>query len=169
MIIKNHNIWIEPSAVAQEFQKQLIATPVQTFLLCPVLVIAFEAAWRGGNLVIVPWGAILLVWGYAQYRFVGGYRHPRAGGGWGVDVPPDSIVDTGPYRYTRNPMYLGHLIFMLGLAVTFWSWFALLLFAARAVWFHSRVLWDEARLEKEFGAEYANYKARVKRWIPYVV
>ena len=57
---------------------------------------------------------------------------------------PDRILDHGPYRFTRNPMYLGHLIFLAGLAITFWSWFALILLAARAVWFHCRVLQDEA-------------------------
>jgi protein-S-isoprenylcysteine O-methyltransferase Ste14 len=50
-------------------------------------------------------------------------------------------------------MYLGHLIFMMGLAVTFWSWFALVLLAARAIWFHQRVLHDERRLEARFGAD----------------
>ena len=79
---------------------------------------------------------------------------------------PDRIVEDGPYRYVRNPMYLGHLIFMLGLAVTFVSWFALILFAARALWFHRRVLEDEARLEKIFGRAYLDYQRRVKRWIP---
>jgi protein-S-isoprenylcysteine O-methyltransferase Ste14 len=55
---------------------------------------------------------------------VGRYRLPRAGGGWGMQVVPEQIVTTGPYGYTRNPMYLGHLNFMIGLSVTFWSWFA---------------------------------------------
>jgi protein-S-isoprenylcysteine O-methyltransferase Ste14 len=155
--------------VGQEFRKQLIGTPIQTFVLCPVIVIAFEAAWRAGNLVVVPWGAVLLVWGYMQYRLVGGYRHPRAGGSWGVDVPPGTIVDTGPYRYTRNPMYLGHLIFMAGLAITFQSWFALALLIARAVWFHGRVLKDERRLAERFGAPYLDYCRRVRRWIPGVL
>jgi protein-S-isoprenylcysteine O-methyltransferase Ste14 len=63
-------------------------------------------------------------------------------------------------------MYLGHLIFMLGLALTFASWFALVLFAARAVWFHRRVREDEARLQGMFGAPYLDYQRRVKRWIP---
>ena len=66
-------------------------------------------------------------------------------------------------------MYLGHLIFLVGLAITFRSWFALSCSAARAVWFHIRVLHDEARLRAEFGAEYDAYRARVKRWIPYVL
>jgi protein-S-isoprenylcysteine O-methyltransferase Ste14 len=147
----------------------LLSTPGQTFVLCPAAVIAFELAWRNGRLAFVPWGCLLLLWGYLQYRFVGAYRHPRAGGGWGFDHAPDRVVDSGPYRFTRNPMYLGHLIFMTGLAITFWSWFALILLVARAVWFHGRVLKDEQRLATKFGPDYASYCARVKRWIPGVL
>jgi protein-S-isoprenylcysteine O-methyltransferase Ste14 len=58
------------------------------------------------------------------------------------------------------------LIFLAGVAITFWSWFALIVLAARAVWFDRRVRLDEARLEGIFGAEYLAYRARVKRWIP---
>ena len=88
------------------------------------------------------------------------------GGGPGLEVPPKSIVTEGPYRYTRNPMYLGHLIFMAGLAVSFGSWLAAALLVFNAVWFHRRVLRDEARLESRFGPAYLAYKARVPRWIP---
>lgn len=155
--------------VGRKIWRWLWRTPVQSFLLGPLLVIAFELALNRGRLNFVPWGVALLVWGYLQYKLVGGYRHPRAGGSSGMDVPPNRVIDTGPYRYTRNPMYLGHLIFLLGLAVTFWSWFALIILAARAVWFHRRVLHDEARLETMFGADYAAYTARVKRWVPGVL
>ena len=147
----------------------LTRTPVQTFLLCPLAVIAFEYVWRGGHLAFVWWGVPLLAWGYLQYKLVGGYRGPRAGGGPGMETMPERILDHGPYQYTRNPMYLGHLIFMVGLAITFWSWFALILLAARAIWFHCRVLQDEKRLAAAFGADYDAYRARVKRWIPYVL
>jgi protein-S-isoprenylcysteine O-methyltransferase Ste14 len=111
----------------------------------------------------------LLAWGYLQYLFVGRYRLPRAGGTSGMEVPPERIISVGPYRYTRNPMYLGHLIFLTGLALTFWSWFAVILLIARAIWFHGRALHDEERLEKLFGGEYTTYCARVKRWIPGVI
>jgi protein-S-isoprenylcysteine O-methyltransferase Ste14 len=137
--------------------------------LCPIAVITVELALRGGALIFVPWGCLPLAWGYLQYHLVGRYRLPRAGGSWGMEVPPDQIVATGPYHYTRNPMYLGHLIFMLGLSVTLWSWFALILMAARAVWFHRRVLLDEQRLEARFGANYDVYRQQVKRWIPGVL
>jgi protein-S-isoprenylcysteine O-methyltransferase Ste14 len=144
----------------------LTRTPVQTFVLCPLAVIVVELALHGGKLVFVPWGCVLLAWGYLQYLLVGNYRLPLAGGGRGMEVPPERIIATGPYRYTRNPMYLGHLVFMMGLAVTFWSWFALVLLGARAVWFHRRVLHDERRLEARFGADYVAYQRQVSRWIP---
>jgi protein-S-isoprenylcysteine O-methyltransferase Ste14 len=134
-------------------------TPVQTFILCPLLVVAFELVRQRGRLAVVPAGFALLAWGYLQYLLVGG-------GGPGLGVPPDRIVEDGPYRHVRNPMYLGHLIFMLGLALTFASWFALILFVARALWFHRRVLEDETRLQEKFGAAYLDYQRRVKRWIP---
>lgn len=143
-------------------------TPVHTFFVCPLIVIAFELALNRGRLTVEPWGAALLAWGYLQYRLVGKYRLPRAGGTAGMDAMPERIIVAGPYRYTRNPMYLGHLIFMTGLVITFWSWFALILLVARAAWFQRRVRHDEARLEREFGAGYSAYRARVKRWIPFV-
>jgi protein-S-isoprenylcysteine O-methyltransferase Ste14 len=147
----------------------LTRTPVQTFILCPLAVIAFECVWHGGKPVFVPWGVPLLLWGYLQYKLIGRYRGPRAGGGPGMETMPERILDVGPYRFTRNPMYLGHLIFLVGLAITFWSWFAVILLAARAAWFHCRVLHDEKRLQAEFGADYDAYRARVRRWIPFIL
>jgi protein-S-isoprenylcysteine O-methyltransferase Ste14 len=143
-------------------------TPVQTFVLCPLTVIAFEFAWQGGWPVIHWWDTPVMLWGFLQYKLVGLYRSPRAGGGPGMETMPDRFLDDGPYALTRNPMYLGHLIFLAGLAITFRSWFALILFAARAAWFHFRVLHDEQRLQAAFGAEYEAYCARVKRWMPFV-
>ena len=151
----------------------LSRTPVQTFVLCPLAVICVELALHGGKLAFAPFhvvlGLPLLAWGYLQYRLVGRYRLREGGGGPGMATTPQRIVAQGPYRYTRNPMYLGHLIFMLGLALTFWSWFALVLFALRAAWFQHRVKGDEARLAATFGAEYTAYRARVKRWVPGVI
>lgn len=147
----------------------LKSTSRRTFVLYPLLVVGLELALRGGELVIVPWGIPLLAWGYLQYRLVGGYRLKLGGGGPGLDTPPDRIVAEGPYRFLRNPMYLGHLIFMAGLAITFRSWAAVVLLLVHIPWFHTRVLKDEAHLEERFGAPYREYKTRVKRWIPFVV
>ena len=157
---------MDMAAVFSRVRRWFKSTSKRTFVVYPVAVIAFELGLRRGALSVHPAGAILLLWGYLQYRLVGMYRVRNGGGGPGLEVPPDRIVAQGPYRYTRNPMYLGHLIFMLGLAVTFSSWLAAALLAFHAVWFHRRVLHDEARLESRFGAPYLAYKARVKRWIP---
>jgi protein-S-isoprenylcysteine O-methyltransferase Ste14 len=155
--------------IAHRVLRWLSRTPVQTFVLCPLVVIAFELALHNGRITVVPWGLPLLAWGYLQYLLVGSFRLGLAGGGPGMEKPPERIIARGPYRYVRNPMYLGHLIFMAGLALTFWSWFALILLVARAVWFHTRVLKDEGRLREIFGAEYNAYCARVKRWIPGII
>ena len=142
------------------------STSNRTFIVYPVAVAAFEFGVRRGALFIQPWGALLLLWGYGQYRLVGNYRTQVGGGGPGIKVPPDALVTNGPYRFVRNPMYLGHLIFMLGLAITFASWAAVALLAFHAVWLHGRVLEDEARLQRQFGASYLDYRRRVKRWFP---
>ncbi|MSP94390.1 MAG: isoprenylcysteine carboxylmethyltransferase family protein [Alphaproteobacteria bacterium] len=150
----------------RDFQRWLKSTSKRTFIVYPIAVILFQLAINRGYLDVRPWGAVFLLWGYLQYRLIGRYRVRRGGGGPGLEVPPDRIVADGPYRYTRNPMYLGHLIFMLGLFVTFSSWLAAALLVFHMAWFHSRVLKDEASLERRFGDAYRSYKKRVKRWIP---
>ena len=83
-----------------------------------------------------------------------------------METPPERLVTSGPYAYSRNPMYLGHIIFLLGLTLTFKSWLAALVTIAVAVWFHTRVIGDEKKLIKVLGRPYANYLVNVKRWIP---
>jgi len=76
------------------------------------------------------------------------------------------IVAEGPYRWVRNPMYLGHLVFLAGLALLLSSWIAAAVLAFHVVWFDRRVRDDEARLEALFGEPYREYRRRVKRWFP---
>jgi protein-S-isoprenylcysteine O-methyltransferase Ste14 len=107
-----------------------------------------------------------LAWGYLQYRQVGRYRSREGGGGPGMAVPPERLVTEGAYRWVRNPMYLGHLIFLAGVALALGSWAGALVFAFHLFWFDRRVRQDEGRLEVLFGEAYRDYRARVKRWIP---
>jgi protein-S-isoprenylcysteine O-methyltransferase Ste14 len=147
-------------------RRWLKSTSNRTFVLYPLCIAALEAALQRGWPSVAAWGLPLLLWGCLQYRWVGRYRTRLGGGGPGLAVPPDRIVDRGPYALVRNPMYLGHLIFMAGLALTFRSLAALALLAVHVVWFQRRVLQDEAHLQARFGADYADYRWRVKRWIP---
>jgi protein-S-isoprenylcysteine O-methyltransferase Ste14 len=131
--------------------KKLGSTSFRTFLLYPVLVLAWELALNRGRLRLEPWFLPLLAWGYLQYRLVGNYRIRRGGGGPGMDTPPERLVTGGPFAFCRNPMYLGHIIFLAGLALALQSWLAAALAAGTAVWFQFRVRRDERRLEERFG------------------
>ena len=141
-------------------------TPVRTFIVYPLITITWELAHHGGALEPNPWFLPLMLWGYLQYRLCGLYRIKHGGGGPGLETPPERLVSVGPYAFTRNPMYLGHVIFLTGLTLTLKSWFAGLITIAVAGWFHSRVLSDDKNLIKRLGQPYLDYQARVKRWIP---
>jgi protein-S-isoprenylcysteine O-methyltransferase Ste14 len=147
----------------------LKSTSNRTFIVWPLLLAAAEAALQQGVPRLDAWGIPLLAWGYLQYRWIGAYRTRLGGGGPGLSNPPDRIVEAGPYRWVRNPMYLGHLVFFAGLAVLLHSWIAAVVFVAHAAWFHRRVRSDERHLEARFGDAYRDYCRRVKRWIPGVL
>jgi len=80
--------------------------------------------------------------------------------------PARTLAAEGPYKLTRNPMYLGFAIIYLGVAFVanaFW----VLLFLPEAivlVWLLAIKL-EEAYLRREFGAAYDEYRSRVRRWI----
>jgi len=107
-----------------------------------------------------------MIWGYLQYHLCGRYRGTLGGGGPGPETPPDRLVASGPYAYCRNPMYLGHLIFLLGLTLALKSWLAALITAGVTFWFHRRVLDDERKLRDRLGQPYIDYLNSVRRWVP---
>lgn len=84
-----------------------------------------------------------------------------------VAIQPDhALVTTGLYRFIRNPSYLGLLIFCAGWALAFRAGVGLLLTAGFIPPLIARMHAEEALLGKQFGAEYAAYRARTWRLIP---
>lgn len=166
----------------ERIAKWLKSTSNRTFVAVPLALLAFELArssgrrgGRGGSsgrskrrlgLRLQPLALSLMLWGYLQYRWVGGYRADRGGGGPGLSVPPERLCTHGPYALVRNPMYLGHLIYLAGTALTLRSRLGAVVLLAHLPWFQRRVRGDEERLQQRFGADYAAYKARVGRWLP---
>ena len=148
------------------FRRWLKSTSNRTFIAWPLALAAIEAAIRGGNPVVHPAASLLLAWGYLQYRLCGDYRTRLGGGGPGLSNPPERIVDTGIYRWVRNPMYLGHMIFFAGVAILLGSWIAAAVFVAHLPWYEARAREDERHLTELFGEPYRDYCRRVKRWIP---
>jgi protein-S-isoprenylcysteine O-methyltransferase Ste14 len=147
-------------------RRWLSGTSNRTFVLWPIVLLAMQALLDGGWPRLNLWALPLLAWGYGQYKLVGRLRTDRGGGGPGMSNPPERLVTDGPYRFVRNPMYLGHLIFFLGLALLLLSWPAWLVFAAHLFWFDRRARSDEEHLLALFGPPYAEYRSRVKRWLP---
>ena len=77
-----------------------------------------------------------------------------------------SLVTGGPYRFTRNPIYLGFVCLLIGLSFIFQSYWGLILAPALMVSLHRLVIrYEEFYLEKKFGETYSNYKSDVKRWL----
>ena len=140
------------------------STSTRTFLAVPLAVAVEQAA--AGRRLRPTWSPLLLA-GYLSYRLAGRYRLPRAGGPPGMSQGmPEHLVSSGPYRYTRNPMYLGHLVFLSGLALITRSPVAVAILGAHVPWFANRVRRDEQRLCKRFGPAYVDYCETVPRWLP---
>jgi protein-S-isoprenylcysteine O-methyltransferase Ste14 len=150
----------------KKFTRFIRRTPVRTFLLYPFIALLWELITQAGSIEGNLWFLPLMIWGYLQYRLCGQYRMKRGGGGPGPEVPGERLVSSGLYAYSRNPMYLGHIIFLAGLALTLRSWFSGLITLAVAVWLHFRVLADERNLTVRLGPAYVAYTKSVKRWIP---
>jgi protein-S-isoprenylcysteine O-methyltransferase Ste14 len=80
--------------------------------------------------------------------------------------PTTAIVRTGPYRFSRNPIYLAFSIFQLGIASWVNSiWLIGTLIAAVAVMASVVIPREERYLERRFGADYLDYKRSVRRWL----
>lgn len=81
--------------------------------------------------------------------------------------PPREFVTIGPYRYLRNPMYIGGLLLLIGFGLHHLSVSVLLLAVLFALLAHVFVvLVEEAGLERRFGESYLRYKQSVNRWLP---
>lgn len=140
----------------------LRSTSTRNFIAVPLVVLAEQAASR--RRVHLRW-ALPAAAGYLQYRWCGRYRTARGGGGPGMSNPPDALVTTGPYALTRNPMYLGHLLFLASLTAATRSPLALAYASWSVAWFDHRAADDEARLTTRFGEEYRRYCEQVPRWV----
>ena len=89
-----------------------------------------------------------------------------AGSNVPTKLPTTTIVESGPYRFTRNPIYLGMCIGLLGLAIALDNlWLLLMLVPFVLVIHYGVVAREEAYLERKFGDVYRGYRSRVRRWL----
>jgi protein-S-isoprenylcysteine O-methyltransferase Ste14 len=111
-------------------------------------------------------GILLLVLGFAL-SFSAAMLFRRKG----TEINPTSeanklLVIEGPFRFTRNPMYLGLVIFTLGIALCVGS---LPMFGVPVLVFatanFAHIPFEEAKMRRQFGASFDNYTHKVRRWI----
>src|SRR5688500_10617852 len=136
-----------------------------------------RGAWRGGD---TRWaegtagalagraaGALLLAAGFALFAWCVALFARVGRGTLAPWDPTTRLVAVGPYRYVRNPMISGVAAMLLGQALLAGSRL-LALWAATVIAINHAyfLLSEEPGLERRFGAGYAEYKARVPRWIP---
>jgi len=80
--------------------------------------------------------------------------------------PTTTIVKVGPYRFSRNPIYLAFSLFQIGIALGVNdAWILVTLVPAISITSFVVIPREERYLEERFGEEYAGYKASVRRWL----
>jgi protein-S-isoprenylcysteine O-methyltransferase Ste14 len=131
--------------------------------LIPVWIVLVDRS-RGEGFLIgaVPLvvGAAVLLWCVRDFYVSGkGTLAP-----WD---PPRRLVIVGLYRFTRNPMYVGVLLWLIGWSLLAGSLLLTGYSMILAIGFHLRVvLYEEPTLKKLFDEEWARYAAAVPRWLP---
>jgi protein-S-isoprenylcysteine O-methyltransferase Ste14 len=110
------------------------------------------------GLALTCGGVAILSSAFTVFRRIGQHPDPRK--------PTPTISRDGPYRYTRNPMYVAGNLIQLGVGVALGnSWIVMLLIPVTMIIHYGAILPEERYLERKFGEEYYSFKASVRRWI----
>ena len=110
-------------------------------------------------------GPIIVVVSFAMFFWAVATMR-RSGGSIPTSEPTDLIVHGGPYRYSRNPIYVSMITLLIGVGVwanTLWL-IGLAVLAAYLLWW-GVISREEGYLEGKFGSDYTSYKSRVRRWL----
>ena len=126
------------------------------FMPLPIVPAAVLGGWLGALLFALA--LALFVWAIATMTW-GGSNVP-------TNLPTTTIVDTGPYRFTRNPIYLAMVLGLIGLAIAFNTlWLLLVPVPFALVIRYGVIAREEAYLDRKFGDVYRRYRLRVRRWL----
>jgi protein-S-isoprenylcysteine O-methyltransferase Ste14 len=142
----------------------------------PLLIVAVVAiAWLAGRVYPLPWpglndwparlvgyglgaaGIALVAWSIVTLYRAGTTVRPGQSA--------ERLVTDGPFRWRRNPIYMGDVLILLGLAeLTHNIWFVILTPVFALAVFKLAILPEERHLEERFGQAYSDYKERTRRW-----
>ena len=149
-----------------EYRRRIL--PPVWFLLAVLLAIGLHYTMPIMRVVPAPWsysGALLMVLGLA-ISATGAGAFKRVGTPVVPFEPSTTLVTDGLYQFTRNPMYLGLVLALLGAAILLGSLGAFVPVPVFAWILHSQFIKGEERfLEEIFGERYLAYQQRVRRWL----
>ena len=157
-----------PPSAAQDVPNLGLVRPPIVYLISlisgAVIQLATPFPFLPGTLA-VPLGAPLVVVAIALFAYsVATFR--AAGTPVPARKPTTMIVRAGPYRFSRNPIYLAFSLFQLGIAMWINSvWLLATLVGAVALMHYFVIRREEEYLERRFGVQYLDYKASVRRWL----
>jgi len=115
---------------------------------------------------LVPWIGLALVALGLAIAIPGRLALKSAGTNVNPSKPTTAIVTRGPYRFTRNPLYIALTCLYVGLTLAFdTGWGLVLLVPVLATMHFGVVLREERYLEGKFGEEYRQYRGRVRRYL----
>ena len=144
-----------------------LARPPIIYLIAILVGLVLHFAWpiRFVPSLARPFGALIAV--FAVTLFIWSIRTFRsAGTPVPGNQPTTTIVKIGPYRFSRNPIYLAFSLFQTGIALAVNdAWVLVTLLPALSVMSFVVIPREERYLEARFGEEYAAYKASVRRWL----
>jgi len=135
----------------------LIGLPVVLHYLIPMRTL-IRPPYSYLGAVVMALALALMNWASSEFR--------KAGTGFQLQGQETTLVTSGPFRYSRNPIYLGMLLWVLGLAMLLGS---LVVFAFPVLLFVLAnfviIPMEERRLMETIGEPYAAYRAGVRRWL----
>jgi len=140
----------------------VLALPGMVAFVIPLLVLtpARDRHW------VEPWGLLPLVLGLVILALTVREFYVAGRGTLAPWSPPRTLVTTGLYRLSRNPMYVGVLLILIGWAISLRSWPIAIYAAVVAIAVHLRVLLhEEPFLAGRHPEAWALYRARVGRWL----
>lgn len=145
----------------------VIAPPPLIYLAALVIALVLEWVARAdaGLGRIGMWAGIALIVLSVVIAVLARHQFIKGGTSLRVEKPSTAILSTGPFRYTRNPLYLSLAMLQIGIGLAAgMAWIIAWVVPAILVIRFGVIAREERYLERKFGEEYLRYKTRVRRW-----
>ena len=130
------------------------------FILLAYLLVTGALAQGFALLLVQILGIVVALWGVLTMQ-IGNFNIQP-------EVRATTLVQSGPYRWIRNPMYLGILLFFGSSVITHFSILRLISLVLLTIVLLLKIAKEELFLEQHFGANYQAYKAKTKKLIPFL-